>query len=349
MPRSRLHASRRSLRPRCGTIEDCAVGGSAAAAKAPNVRERLPVSMQDLGPPRYDQILAPAGFERTLEVLGWVLDRLRERGVAPGPDSRLYRLEPLIRAAAAGQAQLATDSALRATVAEAQRTVFEFSAIANIVPKGPGAVTPRMRMQLQKSYGGADDPALDGPHQVVARNTQFELWLAAYLVAGGKAVGSAEPDLVMEYADAMQGIAAKRIRSRAQIVKRVQAAAKQVRTRIGTGFVAISLDNFTDPGAVALSSNTGVERGQRYFKEFPEVTRAIDWLQAHAPWIIGIICFGHIANWYVATPPPRLEMDNLVHYIAVGRSDSEVAYFNRFFEEHGEVFAAKMKRFSGAP
>jgi hypothetical protein len=305
--------------------------------------------VQPLGPPRYDQILAPAGFDRTLEVLGWTLSRLRECGVPPGPASRLHRLEALIRSASSAESKLSSDVVLRRKVAEAQRSVFEFSIIANIIPRDKAAVTKAMRNKLQRSYGGHDDPAQDGSHQVVARNTQFELWMAAYLVAGGKAVGSAEPDLIMDYNGKWQGIAAKRIRSRAQIVKRVQAAAAQVRTRTGTGFVAISLDNFSDPGAVALTPTEGVGRGRAYFEEFPEVATAIDWLQAKAPWVLGVLCFGHLANWSVAAPPPSLEMDNLVHLIAVGRTDEEVNYFNTFFEQHAEVFAVKMKRFTGAP
>lgn len=306
------------------------------------------MTIQDLGPPRYDQLFGEGDFRRTLTVLGWTLTKLGEGGVPPGPTSRLRRLDPLLQSIGRDSALLATDSTLRRRLAEAQRTVFEFSGIANILPRDRSRLTKQVRKKLQQSYGGRDDPAEDGPRQVIARSTQFELWLAAYLAAGGKSVQSGEPDLLLDYQSKWQGIAAKRVRSRRQIVARIQAAAKQVRTRTGTGFVAVALDNYSDRDTSRDVSSDGATRGAAFFQEFPEIITATDWLQTHAPWIIGLISFGHVAHWELRSIPPSLAMDNLVHLVALGRSDTEVDYFNGYFTDHAETFTRNWQSFAGA-
>ena len=301
--------------------------------------------IRSLGSPRVEQLLGPSRFGQTLGALAWTLDRLRQRGVAPGPASRLHRLAPALEAAANVQDTLVDDVELRRVVAEAQRTVFEFAAIANILPADPGAISMQLHRKFQRSYGGHDDPALDGPRQIVARSTQFELWLAAFLVAGGLAVCPAEPDLVLWYDSRWRGVAAKRVRSRSQILRRVKDAAAQVRRSTGGGFVALSLDNFADSGELATSADSGVKRRVAFIDEFPEIGDAATWVEAKAPWIQGMLCFGQLARWHVAHPPAHLELDNLVHLIAL---NSDVAYFNSYFSKHADVYSTRMKAFTGS-
>jgi hypothetical protein len=131
-------------------------------------------------------------------------------------------------------------------LAEAHRTLLEFWAAARSF--NPGVPLPKAhRRKLSLAYGGKDDPADDDDRSVVARNTQFELWVAAWLTAGRKPIRPREPDLEMAYRFQWRGLAAKRIRSRRQIGKRIREAAEQVKKASGSGFVAISLDHHTTP------------------------------------------------------------------------------------------------------
>jgi hypothetical protein len=106
--------------------------------------------------------------------------------------------------------------------------------------------TDSARVHWHCSYGGADDPADDTDRTFVARNTQFELWIAAWLTAGQKQVRMCEPDVQVAQWFQWRGIAVKRIRSQAQILKRVKKrpwrlgwrVAEEARTR---GFAAPAL------------------------------------------------------------------------------------------------------------
>jgi hypothetical protein len=110
---------------------------------------------------------------------------------------------------------------------------------------------------------------------------------------GGRRVQTVEPDLRVAIWFRWYGIAAKRVRSRDQLLKRVQKAAKQIRLTGDRGFVAISLDNYSDR-TVRVAG--GVGPGKEFFNAFPEINIAESWLLEHAPLVKGSFCFGLLTS-----------------------------------------------------
>lgn len=76
----------------------------------------------------------------------------------------------------------------------------------------------------------------------LARNTQFELYVRAMMVMGDVPVRLAEPDLQIRYVDLEVGVAAKRVRSMSQLMKRIDEAVGQIETSAMSGIVAVNVD-----------------------------------------------------------------------------------------------------------
>jgi hypothetical protein len=185
---------------------------------------------------------------------------------------------------------------------EAHRTAFEFYTIARSI--NPRVTPPKVfRQKLAIAYGGADDPAKDTEESARARNYQFELWVAAWLTAGDKRVRIQEPDLQVAQWFEWRGVAAKRVRSPSQIAKRVKQAAAQIKRQTSTGFVALALDNYSVPRRIR--SRSELRAGSAFFGAYPEVELAADYLEISAPWVKGLICFGHFARWLPDILEPR--------------------------------------------
>lgn len=111
---------------------------------------------------------------------------------------------------------------------------MEFYGIARSLNPRAIPLPKEIKRKLNVSYGGAEDPANDTDRTAVARNTQFEFWVASWLTAGEKPIRMAEPDLQFAYRFQWRGLAAKRVRSSRQILKRVERAADQVKKDTGT-------------------------------------------------------------------------------------------------------------------
>jgi hypothetical protein len=213
---------------------------------------------------------------------------------------------------------------------------LEFYAIARSLNPRAVPVPKAVRRKLILAYGGADDPAHDNDRTIVARNTQFELWVAAWLTAGRKPVRIAEPDIQFAFRFQWCGLAAKRVRAPGQIVRRVRQAAEQVQRNTGTGFIALALDNYSL--ARRIRSRTELKAGARFFAAYREIEDAADWLMSKATHIRAFLCFGHYARWLPGEEPPSLQMSNLTRIYMLPSDATDAEYMNAYFPEHGAKF-----------
>jgi hypothetical protein len=146
----------------------------------------------------------------------------------------------------------------------------------------------------------------------------------------------AEPDLQVAFRFEWCGLAAKRIRAAGQILKRVKQAAEQVKQNTGTGFVALALDNYSL--ARSIKSRSELAAGARFFASYPQIEAAADHLMTKAPYVRGLICFGHFARWLPKEEPPSLQMSNLTRIYLLPSDDTDAGYLNAYFHEHGAKF-----------
>lgn len=213
---------------------------------------------------------------------------------------------------------------------------MEFYGIARSINPRASPLPEASRDKFFLSYGGADDPADDSDVTAIARNIQIELWLAAWLTAGGKPIRQAEPDLQLAYRFEWRGVAAKRVRSRRHVRRRVTQAAGQVKRNTGTGFVALSLDNYSTVRAIKARSD--LAGGEKFFKSYPEIQRAAKYLQEKEKHIRGLLCFGHFARWSNNKSSSRLHLSNLTQIYMFPSDATDSEYLPSYFDEHCDCF-----------
>ena len=221
--------------------------------------------LRPMEPPNYEQLFGPVDTVTTLRAADWTIQRLSELGAAPPRGSRLLRARAPVEQMSPRSISTRRGALQGRLFAEAHRTLLEFWGAARSFNPALRPLPKPLRDKLTLAYGGGDDPSEDGDGSVVTRNTQFELWVAAWLTAGRKPIRMREPDLEAAFRFEWRGIAAKRIRSRSQILKRVREAADQVRRASGTGFCSPLAGQLlcqqSDPCALFRARRTKVLRG----------------------------------------------------------------------------------------
>lgn len=287
--------------------------------------------------PIYEQLFGPVDTSTTLRAADWTIQRLSDLGAPPPKGCRLLRARAFVISLSAKTIPTRRSAPQARLFAEAHRTLLEFWAAARSINPRLRPLPKSLRRKLSLAYGGKDDPADDDDRSVVARNTQFELWLAAWLVAGRRPLRMREPDLEAAYGFQWRGIAAKRVRSRRRIAKRVFDAAAQVKQASGTGFIALSLDNYSTTAGIRARSSLRI--GERFFEAYPEIDTAADQLKRRAPWIRALVCFGHYARW-VNPQNPSLQMDNLTKIVLLPEDQQDQEYLRAYFDEQQRDFHA---------
>ncbi len=111
-------------------------------------------------------------------------------------------------------------SSERRITAECYRTATSWWMIASALNPRVKA-DPRLRRTLQRAYSGTLDPAADDQTSRNARDSEFELWLAAWFAMGEKPVDLKEPDLEVPIWFEKRGVAAKRVTSLRQMRSRI--------------------------------------------------------------------------------------------------------------------------------
>jgi hypothetical protein len=152
----------------------------------------------------------------------------------------------------------------------------------------------------------------------------------ALLLMGGTTVRIAEPDLRFQYGTEEVGIAAKRLSSPKQLLKRVLAAAKQIERNGDRGFIAVNVDRFVvDMGGPRHAENV-IDRGRRY----GEKVSPLDGLArrfADRPQVLGIMNFGYSYHWEFDGPIPRYSAGFFRQTVRFSDTEADVQLAETFF------------------
>jgi len=226
-------------------------------------------------------------------------------------------------------------------LAEATRTIFETYWIARALGGRNGRPDNDLTNRLARMLSGPDLPDDENENSSRPRNTQFELFVGAWLTSGGVPVTLGEPDLVAVIVGEEVGVAAKRIRSRSKILRRVVEAADQVEARTGVGLVVVNVDAFLDE----LPAIQDPEKlGQQFDRAVPEYQRALEALTKR-PAIRGLMALGTRVGWAPDADPPRLDMGLFCKYRAFTASPAEATAVDAFWAEFDRTQAERMRSF----
>ena len=187
--------------------------------------------------------------------LARVLARLDAHGLEVPPGSRVWRFIRLSERFAAQELGPAGLGSLRDVneLLEANRDFAEFATVVeHLLPPEPPADAVLLR-KLRDVLGGAALPGEDA--NALARNTQFELYVAALCCRAGLAPRLLEPDCIVTVLGIRLGIAAKRAGG-PNVRGLVKEGARQLRKAGLVGVVAVSLDRLFAPNDERMAADS---------------------------------------------------------------------------------------------
>lgn len=141
---------------------------------------------------------------------------------------------------------------------EGMRDFFEIKSIVS-----SKEILHNSKNELEQLFSGSRLPAEDT--NTLARNLQYQLYLASRFSNSGMEINCVEPDFNFEYEGEIYSVAAKRITSRNKLIERIKEAEKQILRHDYDGFIAISLDrllNIANP--YILTNNPDVLSSATY-------------------------------------------------------------------------------------
>lgn len=254
------------------------------------------------------------------------LQRLVELGIEVPPENRLRSAIRLLeRTNIPGTVILPEDDDLLVRLADAQRTILEQVTIVRATP-GPERLSPTHRFKLTEMLGGADIE--DEERNPLARNTQFELYVGATFAMGDAWIMLEEPDLRLQYAGRDVGIAAKRIRSPAQLRRRTLEAAEQIDRAGGGGFVALNLDILVK----GMSLEAVAESERNAFNSYMEPLHKVEKELAERHHVLGTLVFANTAQWSFEGGRPRFHIATYRRFWPLPQSEEDLATFQQFTE-----------------
>lgn len=185
------------------------------------------------------------GYEMTLALVESVLAHAMSLQIKIHPQSRICRFEQQFRHFGSSRMTELVESGFDwDSFTEGNRDVTE---IAFICEKLKQSFPTELTAVLKTLFDGAILPSSDS--NTLARDRQFELYMAALFTHSGFKVELIEPDLKFEHDGIYYGIAAKRISSARQIEKRIKEARLQLSKAGLRGLIALSVDRLI-PGDV---------------------------------------------------------------------------------------------------
>lgn len=100
------------------------------------------------------------------------------------------------------------------------------------------------KKEIEEILGGNRVPSDD--KNPLARNLQYQLFLASMFSSSDMKVRSQEPDFIFEYMGEEYSVAVKRITSKLKVKERLREAEKQIQRHCLNGFIALSLDRLLE-------------------------------------------------------------------------------------------------------
>ena len=230
-----------------------------------------------------------------------------------------------------------------ALLAEATRTIHEFYWIARACGPATGTAEERLRVSLARALSGPLDRRKEDEASVRARNTQFELFVGAWLTAGGVEPRLGEPDLLLRIGTYRLGVAAKRVRSRRKLVQRAKEAAEQVRIRSGQGIVALNVDSLLDELTLGGDAEAA---GAEFNRSVPELNQVHEALFA-LPHVCGLLVLGTVVQWLTPGEEgrPSLHMYGFHRMHFFPNSDDEKSVYDEFLSSFRKVQGERLSRF----
>lgn len=132
--------------------------------------------------------------------------------------------------------------------------LFEALEVLRVKRAFSGTISPALREKLSRAVGGPHSPSLEEPKNSGARNTMFELVLAADWKSAGAELELGEPDIRVRFGGTIFAVECKRPFSAHSVRANIHDAASQLATMLDAsehagsfGAVAVSLSRVFNP------------------------------------------------------------------------------------------------------
>lgn len=274
------------------------------------------------------------GASGIIDAALWIRNRLSDFNVPQPAGNRLMKACTLLQDANQRKILLRPDDEKTLyEVTEAQWTVLEHYVVAHALGAKDRTLPPILLDKLETMLSGADTEEDD--KNPLARNTQFELYVGATLVMGGVQTWLYEPDLQIDYLGSKIGVAAKRVRSARQLIKRAKDAAIQIRKSGLPGIVAMNVD--------VLLRKTGMgDLGTEQLDERLAALKMVDNLLSKYEEVLASLVFARDAVWQFSGEKPSIELAIWYRFVTYPRSQKQREFGEEFWRRVRERIDERM-------
>lgn len=293
------------------------------------------------GPWSFDDEPPAHGERLTIARLEWCLDAFAKLG-CPARDSSRFPASLRFLKRINREPSLIDDEAARVQVAEIHRSTWELMLILRAAARVARNSSPFTAAKLREIQRGGI--ASDASH---ARNTQFELYIAAVFDEAGFTVSRGDPDARLHYYNEDVGMEAKRVNSLNTDTLRgtLSRAARQitgtstssiievVRSR---GFIAINLDVFFED---LVPSGDNTELISAFEKKLAILDKETRVLRDRIG-IFGLMAAGHVAHWRRSGNPEHWLLGTLYPFRWMslhGEDPADLAIARNFVDHMGRI------------
>ena len=262
----------------------------------------------------------PSGL---IDAADWIRKRVDEFSVPQPPGNRLLKAQALMRDVNARRISLDKDEdATLQRITEAHWTILEQYIIARSLGRPGRRLSHAQLAKLEAMLSGADTE--DDDRNPFARNTQFELYAGAILIMGDVKTWLAEPDSRFDYLGLEVGLAAKRIRSPKQLIKRAKEAVQQIKASGILGFVAMNVD-------VLVKAVGSDPTGSHLLDERLVAINEVDGLLSQHEEVVGSLIFARDAYWQFGADRPAISVSSTHRFAVYSQSPAEKTRGERFW------------------
>jgi hypothetical protein len=266
----------------------------------------------------------PFGPSALIDTVSWTEARLATFGIPIPAGNRLLRARKMLEDVQARRLILsATDDALLNRVTEAQWTIVEQYFATRALGRPGRRLSDTHRRKLEEMLSGTDTPEDDRNH--LARNTQFELYIAALFTMGDLPCVLEEPDLRFEHLGRPHGVAAKRVRSFRKAAKNALKAADQVLASGLPGVVAVNVD-------VLLKTSATLPGPDTTLADCLAVVEKIERLMSEREHVVATMTVGRECTWDFSGTRPAVSASTSVRFTAHPRRDGDETRSREFFD-----------------
>lgn len=280
--------------------------------------------------------VGPAGSTSILAACDYAFDRLTHYGISVPPGSRFALARAAVQAAHDGPDRLPPADVL----SEATRGIFELYWIMRSLGGRNKRLPQALKSDLLEILTGPQLPRDETSQNSRPRNLQFQLFVGAWLSAGGIKVVAAEPDLIIEYFGVPAGVAAKRVFSRRKFIANVKKAVRQIEASKMPGLVAVNVDRLIDTLTLSPSDDVTAQ----FDSQVTELARAHE-LVVDNESVIGMLVIGMHVTWEPVRERPRVTMSHLCHWRMIPRGGTNAQDIDDFFARFQQRQGARMTNF----